>query len=576
MNNELLEQELPTDGEHQTDTPEWRQVLKMIERGDRDRRDQLDTISKIIEEYEEQFDVEEQTGTSFLRGTTLFSAHTRSVSKMRMLKQRTYLHGAPEVYEKIVSQALDLGVKETGLLHACTGRFGAFHRQILTGDAFIMAREADDDESFPIRFDTIDLESLYIDPFAVDMQNDSSYQDADEVMIVFEYSYDEFLKLYPEQKGKVFAGELPMSESRYNEFDSSKYTDEQETDKEERKIQVGYYMNKSLDRMVIFAGAGATQIEDGELEFSDILNRKILPVFQLVCFPTPRGLFNAGYGHLITRPHRVKKQLVNAAISAVINRIDPIYYTELSAEETEELTQKIEEAMDRGKLGGVKIMVFDKKAGEQKPMKIESLIGEQLTGDFERIYNAIDREILQMGVNLDDIPQQSVDTATQATLREQAANSNITQIQEGNGNTFQRMYELILTSIRDKVKDDNEYPLRMKEQLTAKDIQQINEDFGDILGEEVTEISPTLGFAKRILKKYPRFSIDIDLRSGAYPDMVSEWARTKELTAEIGNLAPGTPAHMNMIRQMSKISGEPISEEELHPPQVQPQEMQPQ
>lgn len=562
--NDLLELELPQGGKNDSDKKEWKQVNKMVERGRLDRTTKLDEIDIITKLYESQGDISEQRGKSFFKGSTYFSAHTRTVNRMRVLKHRTYLHGAPPVLNKIVSAALDLGIKETGLLAALTGRFGAFHRAVLYGDSFILAREAEDKDGYPIRFDPIDCENIYVDPFAVEMQNDSSYQDADEVLITFEYSYDEFVRIFPEVEGTVSSGALPFGKDDPR-AESDSHTWNQEQEKESRKIEVGYYLNRSHNLMTVFAGRYATIIAEGELTMKDNKSKPILPVFQLICFPTPRGFYNWGYGHLLARPHRVMRQFLNAATAAVIDRIDPMLYTELPEDEKDQLSAKIEEAMAQKALGKMAIVVFDKKVGETTPVKIEALIGEQLTGDFERLYETYKTEILQMGINLDDIPQQSVDTATQATLREQSINSHVEQIMEGNGHTFEKMYELILTSIRDMTPEDNQFPLRFAEPLTPEDIEQINAEFGDILGEEVTEIRPTLGFVSSILKKY-KVTVDVDLRSGAYPDIVSEMARTKELADMLGAVMPGSPAHIRTIRRLAKISGEDFKDEDFAVP----------
>lgn len=566
--NDLLERDLPQEGESNIDTPEWRQVLKMVERTQTDRTEKLNIVDKCTEMYEEQGDVGDTIGKSYVKGTTLFSAHRSSVGKMRPLQHLLYLHGAPSVLQNIVSGALDLGIKETGLLHALTGRFGAFHRALLHGDSFIMARKTKGKDRYPIAFDAVDVENIWIDPFAVDMQNDSSYQDVDECLITYDYSWDEFVGMYPEAEKKAMAGKLPMNEDEYQE--SSKFTWNQEEEKEDRVIQVGYYFNKSINRMIVFAGKQATFIEDGELEFKDVHGEPIIPVFHFVCFPTPRGFYNWGLAQLLYRYHRAMRQMVNAATSAVINRIDPIYYSNLTEEEQSELDDKVEDAMYQQAQGkGIVVIGFDKVNGMEKPTELKALVGEQLTGDFERLYQAYEREVQRLGINLDDVAQQAVDTATQATLKEQNANATVVQIMEENARMFERMYSLILDTIRTETEDTNNYYLRYDEDFVEEDLQIISELY-NVPVERLQNMRPTLGFVKRILKEYPH-SVDVELRSGAYPDIVTETAHTQQMVEMFGSILPGSPGHIKALKKFAKLRGDDYKESDFAMPQPETQ-----
>jgi len=575
-NNNLLESDLPFDGQDGMDTDEWRQVLKLIERGRTDRNKKIDEIKIITAEYEKQGDLVKPGAKMHIAGTTMLSALLRISGKMRVLKNRVYLHGAPAVFSRIVSNAIDLGVQETGLLYALTSRFGVFNRIILHGDSFVMSRKNEDEkgkikkDEYPIKFDMVDCENVYLDPFAVDIQSQSDYQDCDSCLLTFDYEFDEFYRIFPYGEGKVEAGKLPMTEDLY---DKEKTTINQETSKEERLIQVGYFFTKSKNKTIVFAGRKATFIDEAEgTIFQDSNKNNILPLFQFICFPTPRGIYNWGVMHVLLRIQKAMLVFVNAATSSVMGRIDPLYYANLSEAEVQSLNERIEQALYAHANNGYGIVAFDEKAGMGKMTKIETLLGEQLTGDFERIMNAYKTEILQLGINLDDIPQQTVDTATQATLREQATNAIILQIMEGNGFTFKKIYEMIANSIRDLSDEKNTYPIRMDEEFSEKEIDELQAFVDEELGQGQIDVRKkklniTLGFVSRIMKKW-KCTIDVDLRSGAYPDIVSELARTKELSDMLAMIAPGSPAHKKMIKKLAKMSGEAFSEEDFQVQQV--------
>jgi hypothetical protein len=579
--NRLLESQAPTNGQDGMDTDSWRQVVKLIERGKQDRDKKIEEIKIITEEYEKQGELVKPSAKKHISGTTMVSALLRTSAKMKVLKNKVYLHGAPPIFNRIVSNAINLGIQETGLLYAFTSRFGVFNRVLLHGDAFVMARRNEDEEGgvknneYPIKFDMVDCENVYLDPFAVDIQSQSDYQDCDSCLLTFDYEWDEFLRIFPYAKGVAASGRLPMTKDQY---EREKTTWDQESSKEDRIVEAGYYFSKSQNKSVIFAGRQASVIDESEgTILTDSDKNNILPLFQFICFPTPRGIYNWGLMHLLLRIHNTMQVFINASTSSVVNRLDPLYYANLKSEEVQKLNERIEQALYDHANTGFGIVAFDKGSGIDAPTKIEALLGDQLTGDFERIMQTYKNEVLQLGINLDDIPQATVDTATQATLREQATNAIVLQIMEGNGFTFKKIYELIANSIRDLTAEDNSYTLRFDEKFTEEELTDLQKFVDEEIGAgqinvKERNLNITLGFVSRILKKW-KCTIDVELRSGAYPDIVSELARTKELVDIFSAIAPGSPAHKKMIQKLAKISGESFGEGDFSVPQAeQPQQ----
>ena len=112
------------------------------------------------------------------------------------------------------------------------------------------------------------------------------------------------------------------------------------------------------------------------------------------------------------------------AISAVRDRVDPVYFMYVAKKDKSKLENKILNAMKDKMRGGMGIVPLerDPATGQTKGSKIESLIGENMTQEFERLFGQYDLLIKRIGINLDDIPQ-TINTVGQAQLAEATANS---------------------------------------------------------------------------------------------------------------------------------------------------------
>ena len=295
--------------------------------------------------------------------------------------------------------------------------------------------------------------------------------------------------------------------------------------------------------------------------FKDKDGNPELPGYQFMCFPSTQGQYNEGLGSLFYRIHIQLKQLLNMAVAAVQNRVDPVYLVSLETEDQGELENKILKALQDKRQGGMGIVSLGRntRTGSPKAQQIQSLIGENMTSEFERMLTQYDLLIKRIGINLDDIPQ-TVDTATQAQLAEQAANGFVEQIMEINADEIKRVYEGLLTDIRDFVDEDDDTLIR-------SDVEPVREE-----GQEVTANSPTLGGISMALNEFS-FEVIVEKRSGSHPNFLADLQRTKENSERLGVVAPGSKAHIAAETRFLQLRGQEIQEGDLkseQPPQAQP------
>lgn len=541
------------------DSPEWKTALRMMRKTERAKREKVDECRKIQDEFEDQFSLVQKGAKKFLSGSMMFNVIWRSLTRIKPLSFTVRLHGAPKEFESIVQDTLEQAVEKSGLLSSFTAKFGAAFRMFLFGDSFIR-KGIREGEGFPSRFENFSIQDAYFDPFALEIDNDTSYQDSDEIALRYVYSRDEFNRIYPDYADKVANGVVPVEDVDENAQETLSHTFDQKNEMDDDEIEVLHWYKKSLDLYVIFAGANATIIE--RLEGADYPFRKSngtteLPVYQFMCFPSTKGFYNYGLGNLFYRLHIQEKQLMNMAIAAIRDRVDPVYFMRISKTYESEIRNNILKALQDKAKGGMGIVPLGKDAsGNEKASPIQSLIGEVMTQEFERLFSQYDLMVKRIGINLDDVPQANVDTVGQAQLREEAANSFVKQIMENNGHEFKRIYEGLLTDIRDYVDASDPTPVRSNRSVKADD------------GGEVQLTTTTLGAVSEVLNKYD-FEVVVDARSGSYPDVIAELARSKDMLDTLSQLAPGSPAHLRQVVDFAKLRGRSISEDELQLPQAQ-------
>lgn len=467
---------------------------------------------KIQKAYTEQFSLEQKGPKRALNGFLLFQALWKIVSKMKLLDFSIKSSSADAESVKTVENGVDYVLKNSGFIESFTEKAGVFFRGLLFGDGFVRIGAGSCER--PVRFESCSLNDLWLDPLACKLRSVGGSVDADEICFSFLYSLDEFKKLYPEAK-EVLIGRVPVAD--------------RDTDEEKNLIEVLHYYCKSAEKYLVLAGANAITLQEiigNDYPFRDKNQQVYLPLLQFICFPSLRGVYNSGLGNLLYSLHIETRKLMNMAISAISNRVDPLYTITMKKSKIAEFRNwvyKALEAKSRGEMGIVPVEIDE--SGQAEYGQVRSIIGAELTSEFERLFDKYDQIVKRIGINLDEIATVQNDTARHAILREENANSFVRQIMEQNAEEFRFAIECILTSIRDFVPHDDE----------------------------------KLGKVSELLNKYD-FIVEVDSRSGAYPGHTVELARIDEM---IKVLPTKSEAYKKALLSRAKLLGVDISAEDL-------------
>ncbi|MCT4592423.1 MAG: hypothetical protein N4A36_03540 [Candidatus Gracilibacteria bacterium] len=497
------------------------QNLKNLVLGSEDQKaSKIAECSKIQNLYEDQFAIDKKAPKKILNGFLIFQIMWRVISKMKMLDYRLVCDALDPETTQTVNEVVDDIVKKSGFQNCFTEKNSGFFRALLFGDSFLRIGAGDEKE--PIRFELCSISDIWIDPRAQEFRSKSSNFDVDEIAISHYYTIDQFKTYYPDFSNQDIRGDLPFFK-------------DQDPDQQENYVQVAEYFSKSTETYQVFAGKDATILKDciGEdYPFRDAKEKAYIPFLHFICFPSLNSIYNVGLGNLFYKLHEETRRLINMAISAVSERVDPIYTIAMKKNKVAEFQNwlyKAMEAKSRGDMGIIPVDIDDD--GQLEYGKVNSIIGEQLTTEFERLYDQYDKIIKRIGINLDDFSATN-DTARHAMIREENSNAFVKQIMEQNAEMFRFAIEATLTAIRDFIPHDN--TIEVKEGIT-------------------------LGMISEILEKY-EFRIEVDSRSGSYPSNVYEISKMDELL----NILPiQSKAYQSTLVKKANLLGLNITSQDL-------------
>ena len=480
------------------------------------RRKKVEECTRIQDLYSEQFSLERHGGKKMLNGFLLFQCLWKTATKMK-IPDFTICHKSLD--EKTlfdVNLAINSIVRDSCLVNAFTDKTAVFFRSLLFGDAFVRIGASYDS---PIKFETCSIQDIWIDSNALEMRSSGGNIDVDELAISYYYSKSEFDSLYPNFSNKVIAGKVPF-------FDGSDEGD---------FVQVVHYYSRSRREYIVLAGSNAVSVFSvcgDDYPYYDLHNKPYIPVLHFACFPSLDGFYNSGLGNLLYNLHIETRRLMNMAISAISNRVDPLYTITMKKSKIAEFQNwfyKALEAKSRGEMGIIPVDTDEN--GNAEYGRVQSIIGEELSNEFERLLAQYDQIVKRLGINLDDISY-SGDTARHTILREENSSNFVRQIIEQNSSEFRFAIECILSAIRDFVAHDDNSRIAS---MTMGELSQILADDG--------------------------FYVDVDLRSGAYLNNAFEIAKIDEV---LKHLPRESKAYSKVISERSKLLGVEIQEDDLN------------
>jgi hypothetical protein len=489
-------------------------VLKIIDNSSVFMEEFLDKVDRIAKLYEDSYALDPNTQHEKLPAFILFQTVFSFISRMKPIDVMVKRDGVDEEHRRIVSEGIGAVIKKSGFVNMLRDDFGGFYQQLTYGDFFAMV--GSDELGLP-EFRACNLVGIYTDPNTVTLRNKSSGGQATRVVVVFEYDWDEAISLFPEIETKATKGDLPSTQAyeQYYSMDNKKW--EQEAQAKERRIQVGFYYDiGKIPYFGIIAGASGAIIqevkgEDYPFYFGDkdaeMDEREFyIPLLQWMLFPTIKGLFNAGFGHVCYRLSTLYRQLGNKAIIQVLDNIDPVRILNLPQQQAGGFLAKLKNAQEAIKKGGKGVVTNAFGPGEQGAGMgaMETMTTQQVTADFERLMAFFDKILTGFGINLQRVLTDPNKTATAIEFEQEGLGDVISQIQEQNASTYEFAFKVVIDMIRKNIEDEDDTPLDVNKKMFVPELNQ-----------EI-EVPFTLGMLAEELRAAD-WDIVVNSRTGVYP-----------------------------------------------------------
>ncbi len=551
----------------------------------------------IQELFEGGFTVMDPSGTKKISSKLLLQILWKVVNKMKVPDFKIYKAGPfalkthpaeikkdtmiRDQVEQIVTAGVSTVMKEGKFIQCMADKGGVFYKTGLFGDSHVQIGYDQDNSDYPISFRVGSLSDTYMNNSCTDIRDAVGGLSADEVVIIYRYTMDQFEQLFPDWVDKVAPGDIPRV---YRYKKQLEKTWLQTVYDGEETIEVGYRIG--IDKcMVVFAGPACTVIdryegdeeesetdESPEEENQDIVKEKkggkkafpyimdgkpYLPLLHFKFFPSSEGYYNYGIGHMVYDLALITAQMDNMAYGHAGDNIWPINFVNSPTKNISKLFNEILKAHEMRAAGG-KGYVVSQNTTPGSGVTVESFQSQPITNEWERAFNRLEKQITRMGFTLDG-PDLGANPNQMAIMSDQeTSDAPIKQIIDFNASEFEMAVLFTMDAIRKFVPDDDQTPIN-----STVDIE--------ISGTKTPMRGVPLGWVAQELRMN-RYFVDINRRDGTVPSGVMQNALIDKAMQDI---APGSPAWNKLAIKRAQINGQNLTIDDLQPPQAPPSAGQP-
>lgn len=530
---------------HNQREQEWRTIQDLLEAG---------------------IEIHSTVGNRKITSKLIYQAVMQVVNKMKPLDFEIFgidnavkgqdgkiIPGSKEVKDSIMTDAISTAMDEGGFAQCLRDKGGAFFKMAIFGDAFVQIG-AKKGNGFPVEFRVGSLSDVYIDNGCVDIRDPVSGLSANEVCMIYRYSWGSFCNVYPEYVDKVVKGTIPRSLRWRKQLEKTWI---QTFYNDEDVIEVAHSWNLGTKSYVCFAGAACTVLyeEKGE-NYPFMLNKEpYIPVLHFKYWPSTEGFYNPGIGHFLYDIALLSQEMDNMAFRHASDNIDPINFVAVPQGQESKVFAKIRTANDQRKAGGKGYAVIGYGSGDaagRSGIGIENFQSPPITEEWERAFTRLEKQIGRLGIQIDSVDRGEQITATQTLSEEENADQNVKQVMEFNASEFKFAVSIVLQMMKELVKKTDKTPIHISHIV-------------EIAGQPVDLSDLTFGAIAEELKKHDYYN-RINSRSGAIP---SNTMKRAEIQVILPYLAPGSRAQTNSLIRLGSINNQHYTADEFAPPQPQ-------
>lgn len=459
-------------------------------------------------------------------------------------------------------------VEKSKLVDIYESKSGGMKRVYEVGDTLIKYG-INPKNDLPI-FSDESFSNFFPSPFATEMRTSTGERSLRQGVLLFKYSWEQAVELFKDDnfEKKATVGDLPNVDT----YRSGAYTDEQQTEMDEREVEVGLCFDLDKEIFLMMAGSTAAVIrfkegrdnKDPDNDYPYFIGEgkdreAYFPAVHLRGILKTKGFPNYCFGQIFYKSALAERRNKNQGLLDMefnINSKKVLSVGNITASEWNKHSQIADEFIARGRQGVIPVSLDQ---GQQ--VSVTSTRSEPLTGEFERTTDVIAKDILRW-FNIDSNITDTRKTLGALEMEEESQDLILNQIAKNNVEEVQFALELLLNFLKNEaeaavtgengelVKAGNTTTLRTRKRLTTgEDVPQIED------GQAVT-----VGELAEMIQTHD-IKVKVSGESGVETSRTLRRLRAEAHINRIAAFNPQNPAIPGLMQDLFKGSGFSLSDE---------------
>lgn len=551
------------------------EALRIINEWDNTLQVKLEQNDLIDEVLEDTMTVIDRDRNAMMPSYLLQSVRFKIRRRMQPPDWKVEIEGVTNEERAFIEKATVQKMREGEWQEFMTGKWGIADKVVIYGDAFGRIASFKNREGLPdgekakiVTFQNTGTAKLYWDIYANGILNPGGEGEANQCVATYIYSWEEAINLYPAIEELATIGKLPETEDGYNEDDMS---EEQKSFIDQKKIELGFFYDKSKKIYAMIAGRNANKIfefSDNQYPFVFKDGESYLPFLHFYCFAGVQGFYNSGVCGLFYALDAVWTELMNRGAAYIMQNTDPIQIINLPSDKRADFYQQLEAAQEAQEIGGRPFIVNE--LNDPNYGKIYNSQSASLTNDFERLVQQLRALSDMLGVKLDELtstPGKPLGT-TELELANQ--NETVKAIINNWRGTIEFAVKVTMDAIMRDIDDEDDEIVEGDVEVTREtdEGEMLRDEIGTPIQEKVEGV--TMGDVAKLMRelaeKNTHIKIKINVSSGATKNDEIE---ISQITNELQITIPGTLHYNYLRRRLAELRGFNVNENSFNNPQAQ-------
>jgi len=323
----------------------------------------------------------------------------------------------------------------------------------------------------------------------------------------------------------------------------------------EDEVEIAFAWDISKDNFTVFAGSACTVLEEfngKDFPFKKKDGTSYIPLLHFLCIPSSEGFNNHGIGDMLYKLAIVSGRMLNMEVGHAEDNVYPITLVSTPQAEASNFFSKLATANKQRAAGKKPFVVVERDPNDSNDIQAKSLTTQNLTNEWQLIYDTFINEIQMLGINLKELTQEGNPTATEILSDEENSQSWVKQVMEYNASESQEAVEITMDCIEQFVGKNSKVPLNLTTMIKMGE-------------EEVRPDGMTMGMLKTAIKDGDWF-VKINSRTGAIP---SNTMLRAKIMSVFPLAQPGSKASSELAKMMAQIGDMDFQAEDFAPQQAE-------